>query len=178
MRRMSSPYRVTLAGHVDNPAAVLRRASIFFYPLQPDHYGTGENALCEAMSLGLVPVVLNNDVERLIVGDAGMICQDADSCVSAILRLLNDPSLMRNMSERAIERARAISPERSASMFMELWGSMMAEPLQVLPVVPIVDPDAPERPVQSKTLAYQPTMEARPASRRANALRSARQRPS
>jgi glycosyltransferase involved in cell wall biosynthesis len=141
VREMNNPYRVKLAGHTTDPQGALRGSGIFFYPLIADHYGTGENALCEAMSVGLVPVVLNNEVERGIVGDAGIICQDADSCVSAIVRLMSDENLMRNMSERAIERARAFSPEHSAAQFMELWGSMMAEPPQVLPVVPIVRPD-------------------------------------
>lgn len=148
VREMNHPYRINLAGHTANPQGVLRGCGIFFYPLMADHYGTGENALCEAMSMGLVPVVLNNDVERGIVGDAGIICQDADSCVSAIVRLMSDPSLMRKLSERAIERSRDFSAERSAGEFMALWGSMVAEPLQVLPVVPIVDPErqpAPQR---------------------------------
>lgn len=134
VREMNHPYRVKLAGHTADPQGVLRGCGIFFYPLIPDHYGTGENALCEAMSMGLVPVVLNNEVERGIVGDAGIICQDADSCVSAIVRLMSDPSLMRNMSERAIERSRAFSPARSAAQFMELWGEMMVEPRATLDV--------------------------------------------
>ncbi len=40
------------AARPTRPAAALANADIFFYPLQPDHYGTAENALVEAMSLG------------------------------------------------------------------------------------------------------------------------------
>ena len=166
VREMNHPYRVKLAGHTTDPQGALRGCGIFFYPLIADHYGTGENALCEAMSMGLVPVVLNNEVERGIVGDAGVICQDADSCVSAIMRLMSDANLMRNMSERAIERARAFSPERSAAQFMELWGSMMAEPLQVLPIVPIVDQDARPIPAAARTTEPRAEVSKRPRRRR------------
>ena len=57
------------------PAAALSGADIFFYPLQRDHYGTAENALIEAMSLGLVPVVLDNPAELAIVrhGETGLV---------------------------------------------------------------------------------------------------------
>jgi glycosyltransferase involved in cell wall biosynthesis len=175
IREMDAPYRIKLCGHTANPIAALRQAGIFFYPLQPDHYGTGENALCEAMSMGLVPVVLNNEVERLIVGDAGMICQDADSCVSAILRLMNDPSLMRNMSERAIERSRSFSPERSASMFMELWGSMMDEPLQVPQPVPLTQEEG--RAKAQPRLVYPSSAVEAPAARRARVRPSMRHNP-
>lgn len=132
VRRMDHPYRVRLEGHTDSPQSALRRHGIFLYTLAPGHYGTGENALCEAMSLGLVPIVLNNEVERAIVPDDTFVCDDADECVSVISRLLDDPSLMRNMSDRAIERARAFSPERSAQQFMELWAGMMGESKVVL----------------------------------------------
>ena len=59
-RAMRHPERIVFRGETAEPAAALSEADIFFYPLQPDHYGTAENALIEAMSLGLVPVVLNN----------------------------------------------------------------------------------------------------------------------
>jgi len=49
---MRHPERIEFCGETAEPAAALSDADIFFYPLQPDHYGTAENALIEAMSLG------------------------------------------------------------------------------------------------------------------------------
>ena len=49
---MRHPERISFAAQTAEPAAALSEADIFFYPLQPDHYGTAENALIEAMSLG------------------------------------------------------------------------------------------------------------------------------
>ena len=57
-------------GQTSDSSAALANADIFFYPLQRDHYGTAENALVEAMSLGLTPVVLNNPPEMAIVRDS------------------------------------------------------------------------------------------------------------
>ena len=68
-RAMRRPERINFRGETANAVTALADADIFFYPLQPDHYGTAENALIEAMSLGLVPVVMNNPAERAIVRD-------------------------------------------------------------------------------------------------------------
>lgn len=40
---------------------------VFGYPLNPQHYGTAENVLLEAMAAGVVPVVLNQCTEKYIV---------------------------------------------------------------------------------------------------------------
>ncbi len=64
---MRDPSRVVLAGHAADPRAVLEMSGIFLYLLDPHHYGTAENALVEAMSLGVVPIVLANPCEQAIV---------------------------------------------------------------------------------------------------------------
>ena len=51
-KAMRHPERIAFMGETSDPAAALADADIFFYPLQPDHFGTAENALVEAMSLG------------------------------------------------------------------------------------------------------------------------------
>jgi len=39
------------------------------YPLQKNHFGTTENALLEAMYMGTVPIVKDNEIEREILGE-------------------------------------------------------------------------------------------------------------
>ena len=82
---MRHPERIKLRGHTLDPRSALAEADIFFYPLRRDHYGTAENALVEAMSMGLVPVVLDNPAEMKIVvhGKSGFVAQTVDECVSA-----------------------------------------------------------------------------------------------
>src|SRR5262249_33985219 len=62
-RTMRHPERVNFMGHALDPAEALAQADIFFYPLQREHYGTAENALIEAMSLGSTALVLDNPPE-------------------------------------------------------------------------------------------------------------------
>jgi hypothetical protein len=108
----------------------LSEAEIFFYPLQPQHYGTAENALVEAMSLGLVPVVLNNPAEAAIVqdGETGLIGETIDHCVELLQSLLTSVSLRDRLSRNAAAAMAATrTPLRSASAFVSLWQSLLEE---------------------------------------------------
>ncbi len=61
-----SDSRFTFTGKVDDVAPYLAEMDIFGYPLRPDHYGTCEQALGEAMAAGVVPVTMRNPAERRI----------------------------------------------------------------------------------------------------------------
>ncbi len=126
---MRHPERIALKGHTLDPASALAEADIFFYPLRPDHYGTAENALVEAMSLGLVPVVLDNPAETKIVahGKSGFVACTIDECVSYLRRLARTPSLREDMSAGAVREAQTRSPARSANAFVALWKELIAE---------------------------------------------------
>ncbi len=130
-RAMRHPERVEFCGNTDEPERALVEADIFFYPLQPNHYGTAENALVEAMSLGLVPVVMNNAAERAIVrdGEDGFVAQTADECTRLLQVLLSSPNLRNWMSHNAIRHvASSRTPAQSAQDFMILWLGLLARP--------------------------------------------------
>jgi glycosyltransferase involved in cell wall biosynthesis len=59
----------TFTGKVDDVAPYLAEMDVFGYPLREDHYGTCEIALGEAMAAGVVPVVMENPAERMIIQD-------------------------------------------------------------------------------------------------------------
>jgi hypothetical protein len=127
---MRYPERVRMQGATSDPQAALSNAGIFFYPLQPQHYGTAENALIEAMSLGLVPVVLDNPAEAAIVrdGKTGFVANSMNECVLLIDMLLASPDLRRRLSHNAIAWAEAHRrPEQSVREFMILWLGLLAE---------------------------------------------------
>ncbi|MGH6788203.1 MAG: glycosyltransferase family 4 protein [Pseudolabrys sp.] len=129
-RAMQHPERVIFMGETDAPAAALTNADIFFYPLQPDHYGTAENALVEAMSLGLVPVVLNNPAEMAIVrdGQTGFVANSFEDCTSILDMLLSSPDLRERVGQNA---ARHVAETRTAAHsvqdLMILWLGLLAE---------------------------------------------------
>ena len=128
---MRHPERIKFCGETAEPAAALSEADIFFYPLQPDHYGTAENALIEAMSLGLTPVVLNNPAEMAIVrdGETGFVAQSTEECVSLLQMLLLLPELREKISRNVIRYvAETRTPAHSALDFMILWLGLLSEP--------------------------------------------------
>lgn len=128
---MRHPERIHFCGQTVDPAAALAEADIFFYPLQRNHYGTAENALVEAMSLGLAPVVLNNPAEIAIVrhGETGLVAQSLEDCAALLQTLVASPDLRQKLSSNA---ARYIAETRSAAIsarqFMDLWSGMFDDP--------------------------------------------------
>lgn len=62
--------RFTFPGYVEGIPALMRTFDVFGYPLNPEHYGTTENVLLEAMACGVPPVVLRQNVEQFIVPQA------------------------------------------------------------------------------------------------------------
>ena len=129
--RMRHPARVRLRGQTADPRAALSEAGIFFYPLQPDHYGTAENALIEAMSLGLTAIVLNNPAETAIIRDGvtGLIGRDIADCTALLRTILGTSDRRAQIGRNAMQDVAATrSPEISAQAFVKLWQSLLDEP--------------------------------------------------
>jgi glycosyltransferase involved in cell wall biosynthesis len=128
---MRHPERVNFMGHAFDAAAALADADIFLYPLQRDHYGTAENALIEAMSLGSTALVLNNPLEMAIIRDAetGFIATSIEELGSLLQTLLLLPDLRERISRNAIRHiAQTRTPAISAQDFMIQWLGLLAEP--------------------------------------------------
>lgn len=128
---MKHPGRFRLRGQTQNPREALQHSSIFLYLLQPFHFGTAENALVEAMSLGCAPLVLANPCELAIVrhGETGLVAQSADHAVELLNWMLEHPEEARRMGEAACREVSEIkTPERSLAAFRTLWRSIMAQP--------------------------------------------------
>jgi hypothetical protein len=117
-------------GQASDSSAALSNADIFFYPLQRDHYGTAENALVEAMSLGLTPLVLDNPPEMAIVRDSetGFVAKSIEEIGSLLEMVLLLPELREKISRNAINFVNETrTPERSAQDFMILWLGLLNE---------------------------------------------------
>jgi glycosyltransferase involved in cell wall biosynthesis len=130
---MRHPERIRFRGHTAEPATALAAAEIFFYPLQAGHFGTAENALIEAMSLGLIPVVLNNPAEAAIVrhGETGLVARSIEECAALLQMLLSSPDIRERISRNAMRAiAETRTPARSAQQFMDLWSGLLEEPKQ------------------------------------------------
>ncbi len=85
--------RLELRGYRTNVAAELAGFDVLAYLLNPLHYGTTENALLEAMAMGVVPVVLNNPAERHLVrhDETGLVVNGPAEFAVALERLAVQP---------------------------------------------------------------------------------------
>lgn len=89
IKRQLSKHNMKFRGHVENICEYFQNCRYLLYPLSPQHYGTGENVIKEAMSLGCIPVLLNNPVERAIMQDVGShLCFDSPSDMKAAFKNL------------------------------------------------------------------------------------------
>lgn len=86
----------------------LASINVLAYLLNPQHYGTTENALLEAMAMGIVPIVLDNPAERFIVEDkiSGVIVRSPEEFAEAIEWLSNAPEERQRLGKRASESVR------------------------------------------------------------------------
>lgn len=128
---MKHPERFRLRGHTGDPLTALSQTSVFVYLLQPFHFGTAENALVEAMSLGCAPLVFANPCELEIVrdGETGLVATSTGHAVELANWMLDHPEEVRLMGERA--RAEVLelrTPARSIAAFRALWQAAMLQP--------------------------------------------------
>jgi len=95
-------------GYSNDVVAELSKINTLVYLLNPNHYGTTENALLESMAMGIVPIVLDNPVECNIVEDkkTGLIVKNPVEFASAIKWLADNPELRQKMGERASSAVR------------------------------------------------------------------------
>lgn len=82
-----------ILGPVADPLPVFRRLHALAYPLNPNHYGTGEQVLIEAMAFGAVPVVLANPPEKALVkhGVTGLVAKTPMEFSQALRFLADNP---------------------------------------------------------------------------------------
>lgn len=105
---------IEFKGYTSEPCKTLSTLDVFIYLLNPSHYGTAENVLLEAMSMGIVPIVMNNPAEMAIVdhNETGLIVSNSDEFVAAVDYLINCPEERLRMSENASRKiSDCYSPE-------------------------------------------------------------------
>lgn len=88
-QRLGRPELLRFEGYSTDVCGIMQSMDVMVYILNPFHYGTAENALLEAMSAGVVPVVLNNPAEMAIVQDrvTGMIVDGPETFAATMIEL-------------------------------------------------------------------------------------------
>ena len=130
-RAMRHPERVRLEGYAAHPERVLATPGIFLYLLQPQHFGTAENALVEAMSLGWTPLVFDNPAEAAIVrdGETGFVEKDVSAAVRRLAWMIDSPERVARMGDCAAQDIAATrTPERLVRAFDSGYRTALARP--------------------------------------------------
>ncbi len=105
---LSLTDRIELRGYCTNIAETLSNFDVFAYLLNPLHYGTTENALLEAMAMGVVPIVLGNPAERQLIrdGENGLVIDSPKSFADALSWLAKNPDECQRLSTNAATEVR------------------------------------------------------------------------
>jgi len=99
--------KFNFTGLVSDITEYLSIFDIFGYPLAPYHYGTCDQVLAESMAAGVVPVVLQNQMEKYMVKDGitGIVAKSEIDYIQAIQTLYNNKILRNSLSRNAREYA-------------------------------------------------------------------------
>lgn len=94
--------RFSFPGYVADVPALMRQFDAFGYLLAPEHYGTTENVLLEAMACGLPVIALRQNVEQFIVPpEAGYLVQTPEQYADRVEILCHDPALRKQLGRSA-----------------------------------------------------------------------------
>jgi hypothetical protein len=132
--------RLEPRGYRADVAVELAGFDLFAYLLNPLHYGTTENALLEAMAMGVVPVVLDNPAERALVlhGETGLIVNGPAAFADAVDRLAGDGNERRRMSANAAREVRQhFAIGRTADNLLEHYRAVLDEDKRTFDFRPI-----------------------------------------
>jgi len=96
-------------GYTNSIASELASINVLAYLLNPEHYGTTENALIEAMAMGIVPIVLDNPAERQIVENhrTGLVVSTPKEFAEAVSWLSRNPTKRHMIGRQAAETVRS-----------------------------------------------------------------------
>ncbi len=114
-----------------NPKEEFPCYDVFGYPLQPNHFGTCEQVLGEAMMAGCVPVVLNNPAERYIVDHkkTGIIANSPEEYSRWIEYLYDHPDFVKELAANARIAAREkYDLNKTISRWNKVFSEMMTSP--------------------------------------------------
>lgn len=94
---------IIFTGYVNNLSQVFLDFDVFAYPLNPDHFGTTENVLLEAMAAALPIVVLKHGPEEHIITNemTGFLADSPSSYATVLEKLYLSENLRQTMGIQA-----------------------------------------------------------------------------
>ena len=135
-REAGRPAMLEFRGYTTDVASELAAINVLPYILNPRHYGTSENALLEAMAMGVVPIVLDNPAERYLVTDrvTGLIVRTPQEFGEAVTWLANHPQERQEIAMQASSSVRdRFSVDKMCEALNRHYLSALAEDKTLFP---------------------------------------------
>jgi len=97
--------KLDFTGYINNVHKEFSRFDIFGYPLNPEHFGTTENVLLEAMAAGLPVVALNQCAEKYLIEhmQTGLLADSIQEYAECIRYLYENPTERERLGKNARE---------------------------------------------------------------------------
>lgn len=94
---------IQFLGYVNQVQKKLKEFDVFAYPLNSFHFGTTENAILEAMAVGLPVLCMNQATEKYIIENEhnGILANSMEDYVNKIVQLYQDRELAKRIGNRA-----------------------------------------------------------------------------
>lgn len=102
-KKLFNDKYVEFKGYSNKLEEILPDMDIYCYLLNAENFATTENALLEAMAVGLPVIVLNNPAERCIVSnnETGLIAENKEQIIMHIQTLYSDKELRKRLGSNA-----------------------------------------------------------------------------
>lgn len=123
--------RFIFTGKVNDVLPYYALFDVFAYLLNRNHFGTTEMVLQEAMAAQIVPVVLNNPAESIIVrhNETGLVAENLAQYIEYIEMLYEDSTLRKTLAKNAREYAlETFSTERTITEWNKIYMELMDVP--------------------------------------------------
>lgn len=123
--------KVEVTGPLDDVKPYLKEADIFIYPLSKRHYGTGEQAILEAMGSGLPVVAFDNPAEASIIinNKTGRLVSTPHEFIQATLSLANSSENRKQLGTAAAKLiADSFSLGRNSERFRWVYDDVCKTP--------------------------------------------------
>jgi glycosyltransferase involved in cell wall biosynthesis len=93
--------------------------------LMPSKVETEGLVAQEAMACGTPVIISDNEVLREVVGDAGLVCRNADELAKHVAAITGDAKLKKELSERALAKVAERDINKSVSALFDLYEELL-----------------------------------------------------
>jgi len=117
-----------ILGPLSDPYAFFQGLHVLTYPLVPEHYGTGEQVLIEAMAYGAVPLVLAHPPEKALIQnmETGILAESPEAFSEALRFLAEHPAERERMALAGHRFVLENCPiEKTQSQFHQLFETLL-----------------------------------------------------